>query len=239
MRLISLTLSLLLVFGCNHNLPAPVYERSPSFDRRVPDAYEVQVGDSLYAIAWRYQLNVNSIAEFNDLKPPYLLRPGKILRLKISRPEPPQKKMTVTNNVNKGITRAVVDKKTKNDAAFWSKPVKSEPTQKFGKTSSGVDYMLSDGEKIRASSSGVVVYAGTGLRGYISLVIIKHDSNWLSAYCMNLPYSVAEGDQVLLGESIAVNKSPENLTGKFHFEVRYKGRPIDPVPLFGRKIQPP
>ena len=239
MRLISLTLSLLLFFGCNHNLPAPVYEHSPSFDRRVPDAYEVQAGDSLYAIAWRYQLDVNSIAEFNDLKPPYLLRPGKILRLKITRREPTQKKMAVTNNVNKGITRASLDKKTKNDAAFWSKPVKSEPIQKFGKTSSGVDYMLSDGETIRASSSGVVVYAGTGLRGYMSLVIIKHDSDWLSAYGMNLPYSIAEGDKVLVGESIAVNKSPEKLTGKFHFEVRYNGQPVDPLPLFGRKLQSP
>ena len=239
MRLISLTLSLLLFFGCSHNLPAPVYEHSPSFDRRVPDAYEVQVGDSLYAIAWRYQLNVNSIAEFNDLKPPYLLRPGKILRLKITRRESKQKKIAVTNNVNKGITRASVDKKTQNDAAFWSKPVKSEPIQKFGKTSSGVDYMLLDGETIRASSSGVVVYAGTGLRGYMSLVIIKHDSDWLSAYGMNLPYSIAEGDKVLVGESIAVNKSPEKLTGKFHFEVRHNGQPVDPLPLFGRKLQSP
>jgi lipoprotein NlpD len=184
-------------------------------------------------------LNVNSIAEFNDLKPPYLLRPGKILRLKITRRESKQKKIAVTNNVNKGITRASVDKKTQNDAAFWSKPVKSEPIQKFGKTSSGVDYMLLDGETIRASSSGVVVYAGTGLRGYMSLVIIKHDSNWLSAYGMNLPYSIAEGDKVLVGESIAVNKSPEKLTGKFHFEVRYNGQPVDPLPLFGRKLQSP
>lgn len=237
MRIVAAALSLFWVFGCVHNSPAPVYERSPSFDRRVPDTYEVQLGDSLYSIAWRYQLDVNSIAKFNDLKPPYLLRPGEVLSLEATRSGTPPKEIAV-NNVNKGISLAGVEKNTKKDTAFWSKPVKSEPVQKFGKKNSGVDYVLSDGEKIRASSSGVVVYAGSGLRGYISLVIIKHNADWLSAYGMNVPYSVKEGDRVLLGDSIAVHNSTGNLTGKFHFEVRHKGQPIDPLPLFATQIQP-
>ena len=234
-RFLFLTFSLSLIFGCIPNTPAPVYERSPSFDRHVPETYVVKVGDSLYSIAWRYQLDVNSIAEFNDVKPPYLLRPGDILVLSNARKEVSKAKGTLPNDVT-NRPKPGLHRNNKSEGDLWSYPVETQPTEQFSKKNTGLDYMLPDGETIRASSSGVVVYAGSGLRGYISLVIIKHNQEWLSAYGMNVPYSVKEGDSVVMGEPIAIHEAGANSSRKFHFEVRRNGKPVDPMALLSIKV---
>ena len=234
MRCLFLSFVLSSVVGCMPSTPAPVYERSPSFDRQVPETYVVKGGDSLYSIAWRYQLDVKSIAEFNDVKPPYLLRPGKTLVLSNTRKENSKPTGAVPSDIS-DEPKPGLRRNNKSERVLWSYPVETDPIEQFSKKNTGVDYLLLDGERILASSSGVVVYAGGGLRGYRSLVIIKHNQEWLSAYGMNVPYSVKEGDSVNLGQPIAIYDIGSNSSRKFHFEVRHNGKPVDPIVLLSTK----
>lgn len=46
-----------------------------------PNVYTVRSGDTLYAIAWRYGLDVNDLIQWNDIAEPGQLRPGQRIRL--------------------------------------------------------------------------------------------------------------------------------------------------------------
>jgi lipoprotein NlpD len=82
---------------------------------------------------------------------------------------------------------------------------------------------------VLASAPGRVVYAGSGLRGYGKLVIIKHNNTFLSAYAHNRDIVVKEGQQVTRGEKIAEMGSTDADQVKLHFEIRRLGRPMDPL----------
>jgi lipoprotein NlpD len=74
-----------------------------------------------------------------------------------------------------------------------------------------------------------VVYAGSGLRGYGKLLIIKHNENVLSAYAHNDNLVAAEGDFVKVGQKIAETGSSGTDRNKLHFEIRLDGKPVDPL----------
>ena len=82
---------------------------------------------------------------------------------------------------------------------------------------------------VMAASSGRVVYAGDGLRGYGNLVIIKHNNTWLSAYAHNENILVKEQQDVRKGQKIAEMGSSDADQVKLHFEVRRQGKPVDPA----------
>jgi lipoprotein NlpD len=85
-----------------------------------------------------------------------------------------------------------------------------------------------------AAAGGRVVYAGSGLRGYGKLVIIKHNNTWLSAYAHNENILVKEQQDVKKGQKIAEMGSSDTDQVKLHFEVRRQGKPVDPA-----KVLPP
>lgn len=80
-----------------------------------------------------------------------------------------------------------------------------------------------------AAADGKVVYAGSGLRGYGELVIIKHSANYLSAYGHNRKILVKEGQMVTRGQRIAEMGNTDADTVKLHFEIRKQGKPVDPA----------
>jgi lipoprotein NlpD len=82
---------------------------------------------------------------------------------------------------------------------------------------------------VLAASDGKVVYAGSGLRGYGELVIVKHNATFLSAYAHNRKILVKEGQQVTKGQKIAEMGNTDSETVKLHFEIRKQGKPIDPM----------
>lgn len=73
-----------------------------------------------------------------------------------------------------------------------------------------------------------MVYAGTGLRGYGKLVIVKHDNSFLSAYAHNQNLLVKEGQAVSKGQKIAELGDTDSDRPKLHFEIRRQGKPVDP-----------
>lgn len=121
----------------------------------------------------------------------------------------------------------------------WNWPTKGRVVQTFSAgddTRKGIWIQGQLGQKVNASESGKVVYAGNGLVGYGNLIIIKHDRSYLSAYGYNSKLLVKEGDEVRRGDVVAYMGTPN--TGAqpvLHFEVRRQGRPINPLPLLPRK----
>lgn len=93
----------------------------------------------------------------------------------------------------------------------------------------GIDISGSRGQPILATSGGRVVYAGNALRGYGNLIIIKHNDDYLSAYAHNDTMLVREQQEVSAGQKIATMGSTGTSSVRLHFEIRYKGKSVNPL----------
>ncbi len=95
----------------------------------------------------------------------------------------------------------------------------------------GLSLAGKDGDPVVAAADGRVVYAGAGLRGYGNLVIIKHNETYLSAYAHNRSLLVKEDQPVRRGQKIAEMGATDAERVQLHFEIRRRGKPIDPAKL--------
>jgi lipoprotein NlpD len=123
------------------------------------------------------------------------------------------------------------------DAGHWEWPTRGKLARGFASdgSSKGLDIAGEVGQIVVAAAGGRVVYSGSALKGYGELVIIKHDEQYLSAYGYNRRRLVEEGQQVLAGQPIAeLGEGPEQKP-LLHFEVRDRGRPVDPLPLLPKR----
>lgn len=100
-----------------------------------------------------------------------------------------------------------------------------DPRVKFN----GIDIAGRHGDQILSASNGKVVYVGNSLRGYGNLIIIKHDQDFLSAYAHNHKILVKEQQIVVKGQQIATMGNTDAKIVKLHFQVRFKGKPVDPL----------
>ncbi len=93
----------------------------------------------------------------------------------------------------------------------------------------GVDIAGNAGDPVLAAAEGKVVYAGSGLRGYGNLIILKHNNTYLTAYAHNQTLLVKEDQTVKRGQKIAEMGNSDADRVKLHFEVRKQGKPVDPT----------
>jgi lipoprotein NlpD len=116
-------------------------------------------------------------------------------------------------------------------AIDWVWPSSGKVVTGFSDTANlkGIDIAGKAGQPVVASAAGKVVYAGTGLRGYGKLVIVKHNATFLSAYAHNREILVKEGQQVTKGQRIAEMGNTDTDQVKLHFEIRQRGKPVDPL----------
>ena len=120
----------------------------------------------------------------------------------------------------------------------WQWPTSGNIIQGFSNTdggNKGIDISGSRGQAVKAAASGRVVYAGNALRGYGNLIIIKHNDDFLSAYAHNDKILVTDQQEVKAGQEIAKMGSSGTNTVKLHFEIRYKGKSVDPVRYLPRR----
>jgi lipoprotein NlpD len=92
----------------------------------------------------------------------------------------------------------------------------------------GIDIAGKAGQQVLAAGAGKVMYAGSGIRGYGNLVIVKHSNSLLSAYAHNRTILVKEGQSVNKGQMIAEMGDSDTDAVKLHFEIRQQGKPVDP-----------
>ena len=109
-------------------------------------------------------------------------------------------------------------------------PVEGKVSTNFADSKNkGVDFLGKPGQHIYAAAAGTVMYAGSGIRGYGNLVIIKHSNNFLSAYAHNQVIWVKEKQVITKGQKIAEMGNSDSDVVKLHFEIRQQGKPVDPM----------
>ncbi len=114
----------------------------------------------------------------------------------------------------------------------WRWPADGALVGRFGEGGSitaGIDIDGQKGQPVRAAGPGIVVYAGSGVRGYGNLILLKHNDQYLSAYAHNDSLRVSENDVVEAGEVIATMGDSDAESVRLHFEVRKDGQPQDPL----------
>ncbi|HCM6823387.1 murein hydrolase activator NlpD [Klebsiella quasipneumoniae] len=121
---------------------------------------------------------------------------------------------------------------TSSPISSWRWPTDGKVIENFSGAeggNKGIDIAGSKGQAIVATADGRVVYAGNALRGYGNLIIIKHNDDYLSAYAHNDTMLVREQQEVKAGQKIATMGSTGTSSTRLHFEIRYKGKSINPL----------
>lgn len=114
----------------------------------------------------------------------------------------------------------------------WQWPSEGRLTKTFASSKQGmkgISISNSRNTPVYAAAAGKVVYAGSGLRGYGNLIIIKHNYDYLSAYAHNDKLIIKENDQVKVGQKIAVMGDSGADSIRLHFDIRYRGKSVDPL----------
>ena len=254
---------LVLLAACGFPL-APVSEQStalrhPETPRHPETGYrEVRVGDTLYSIAWESGRDYRDLARWNRIAPPYVIKPGQKLRLfppagaeQANRPElkpspptsnqraavekAPEKKKAVVEKLPAPARQQVPAVSAKQLDWIW--PAEGTLLERYSANgpNKGIDIAGRKGQPVLAAAAGQVVYQGGGLRGYGQLIIIKHNADFLSAYAHCDRIYVKEGNVIKRGQKIADMGSSGADRAKLHFEVRYRGAPVDPQDYLPKK----
>ncbi|WP_045857576.1 murein hydrolase activator NlpD [Raoultella terrigena] len=121
---------------------------------------------------------------------------------------------------------------TSSPISSWRWPTDGKVIENFSGAeggNKGIDIAGSKGQAIVATADGRVVYAGNALRGYGNLIIIKHNDDYLSAYAHNDTMLVREQQEIKAGQKIATMGSTGTSSTRLHFEIRYKGKSVNPL----------
>jgi murein DD-endopeptidase MepM/ murein hydrolase activator NlpD len=95
----------------------------------------------------------------------------------------------------------------------------------------GINIAVPEGTPVKAAEAGVVTYAGSEVKGYGNLVLVRHDNGYVSAYAHNGSLHVKRGERVNRGQVIATSGQTGNVTSpQLHFELRKGQAPVDPLP---------
>ncbi|MEO8924740.1 MAG: peptidoglycan DD-metalloendopeptidase family protein [Caldimonas sp.] len=220
--------------------------------------YMVKPGDTLIRIGLDNGQNWKDLVRWNSLDNPNLIEVGQTLRvvppgtdptMSASRPvtttrvEPRPLETKPAGTTTASATPiasaaaapppppAATPKEGDDDVA-WGWPVSSPVAQPFDESrNKGLIFRGKAGDPVLAAADGRVVYAGSGLRGYGNLVILKHNATYLTAYAHNQTLLVKDDQTVRKGQKIAEMGSTDADSVQLHFEIRKQGKPIDPAKL--------
>jgi lipoprotein NlpD len=217
---------------------------------RGPGWYTVKLSDTLYSIAWRYGLDSQQLANWNQIDLNEPIYPGQ--RLRLLKPH-----NQATPAISAGVVVEATGNKSSSSAVSSSKPAQGNTSQQaalpdpgkwiwptVGKPLNtflasrldrrGIDIAGKRGQAVLAVADGKVVYSGNGLAGYGNLIIIKHSETYLSAYAYCEQRLVEEGMSVKAGKKVATMGSKDNVA-QLHFEIRRNGKPVDPLKYLPRQ----
>jgi murein DD-endopeptidase MepM/ murein hydrolase activator NlpD len=113
-------------------------------------------------------------------------------------------------------------------------PVRGRVIAAFGPKSNGVqndgiNLAVPEGTPIKAAEDGVVAYAGSELKGYGNLVLVRHPNGFVTAYAHASDILVKRGETVKRGQVIAHAGQTGSVTSpQLHFEIRKGATPVDP-----------
>lgn len=236
--------------------PAPEVKPLPGAENAgKPGYYTVKPGDTLIRIALDNGQNWRDLAKWNGIDNANRIEVGQVLRVvtpsvdaaavsarpvtsaKVeSRPldgKPPAASAPAATTAAASAPTATPPAAAgAEDEPPWGWPAAGAVAAGFDEVKNkGLVFTGKAGDPVLAAADGRVVYAGSGLRGYGNLVIIKHNTTYLTAYAHNQSLLVKEDQAVRKGQKIAEMGSSDADQVKLHFEVRKQGKPIDPAKL--------
>jgi lipoprotein NlpD len=240
--------------------PAPVVPLGPTVEAPVePGFYRVKPGDTLYGISRNVKQKPADLAKWNNLPESRQVNIGQLLRVAPPGtsvtasaaassasggskmppllPTPAQEKSAAQKPAAEKPAaseehQSAVAANAPKGTFVW--PVHGEVVRKFGASGNkGIDIEGKVGTPVKAAAGGKVVYAGSGLRSYGRMIIVKHSNDYLTAYAYNEKLLVKEGDTVKQGATIADMGTGPSGAPALHFEVRKSGAAVDPMPLLG------
>ncbi len=203
---------------------------------------KAEKGDTLYGLSKQYGVSVDRLAQLNQLKKPYVIQPGQTIFLKplnsgarapstVTTKKPEQSRSRTGSN-KPANTKSPAQSISWPKTVHWQRPANGKVIKKFNRRrndAKGIDIAGKEGNAIKASADGKVVYSGNGLISYGNLIIIKHNKTFLSAYAYNRKLLVKEGDVVRAGQQIAEMGHKDKKHPMLHFEIRKNGKPVDPL----------
>ncbi|MBX3682583.1 MAG: peptidoglycan DD-metalloendopeptidase family protein [Thauera sp.] len=233
--------------------PAPAAAVAPA-----SGYHTVRPGDTLLGIARQYGVTLPDLVAWNRITDPDQIHVGQSLRVSpsastgsiagaggaIATPIPSTGSATVPTVREPVGGRAPVTEPAAVESpppaaaeappstmsGQWRWPASGSVIAGFNEASNkGLDIGGAVGEPVYAAAAGKVVYAGSGLRGYGKLIVIKHNQEYNSVYAHNDKLLVKEDDQVAQGQKIAELGSSEADRPKLHFEIRKQGKAVDPT----------
>ncbi|WP_377154763.1 peptidoglycan DD-metalloendopeptidase family protein [Roseateles sp. UC29_93] len=241
--------------------PAPESKPLPGAENAgKPGYYTVKPGDTLIRIAMDNGQGWRDVARWNGMDNPNLVEVGQVLRVippgldpnaATTRPLTTSKVETrpldgkspapatttaaaaSSSSPASGAATPAAPAVTKDDDDIsWGWPASGAVAAGFDEVrNKGMAFSGKAGDPVFAAADGRVMYAGAGLRGYGNMIIIKHSTNYLTAYAHNQTLLVKEDQVVRKGQKIAEMGSSDADSVKLHFEVRKQGKPIDPSKL--------
>ena len=233
-------------------------------DAGKPGYYTVKPGDTLIRIGLDNGQNWRDVARWNSIDNPNLIEVGQVLRVAppamaadaagaVSRPvavaTPAMTRLPETRPGAASVPSApastlsamptpgvMTTPRAADDDLGWGWPASGAVAAGFeeGK-SKGLVITGKAGDAVLAAADGRVVYAGSGLRGYGNLIIIKHNETYLTAYAHNQALLVKDDQAVRRGQRIADMGASDAERVQLHFEIRRLGKPIDPVRLLPQR----
>lgn len=199
-------------------------------------------GETLYFIAWRFGLDYQELAKRNGLAAPYHVKVGEKIYLQGMVPaSKTAHKKAITAKVGKKTTakKSTAPTHPAEETQYnfarvkkWLRPAQGTIIHNFSALNKGVDIAGREGEPVRATAAGEIVYAGDGLRSYGNLLLIKHNDEYISAYAHNERLLVKEGQFVQAGQEIATMGKTGTNRVMLHFELRKRGKPVNPLHYF-------
>lgn len=227
-----------------------------SNDAKEP-SYTVKPGDTLMRISLETGQSWRDIARWNNIDNPNLIEVGQTLRVgplpsevAAVAPKPVVPSKVETRPLDSKPASAPVSgaasgtvpaantlpppplTREGDDNVDWAWPASGPVIGQFDDSrNKGLAIGGKEGDPVLAAADGRVVYAGSGLRGYGNLVIVKHNGTYLTAYAHNQTLLVKEDQVVRKGQKIAEMGSSDADRVKLHFEIRRQGKPVDPAKL--------
>jgi lipoprotein NlpD len=228
-----------------------VVRNGSNFNRGRPTSHFVGSGDTLFSIAFQYDLDFRSLAIANGLNPPYTIFVDQEINLDLNNIVSVGSAVSTANLGtavgNNSVARARAGGGTSGSvlrqpvtstprAISWQWPHPGRLVRGFQSgISKGLDISGNVGDAVLAAGDGDVVYSGSGIQGSGDLIIVRHSDRYLSAYAHNSRMLVNVGSRVRAGEKIAEVGENSSGVAMLHFEIREAGDSVDPSRLLPSK----
>ena len=179
--------------------------------------YIVEKGDTLYSIARKHNIDVDSLLQRNELEKNSIIRPGQNIRIPVLIDN--TREIAPTKVVQTSSSAAV-----KNSSYYW--PVNGEMEKLSGKLQ-GSKISANLGDIVYSVSSGQVVWEGP-YRGFGRVVFIESGSGYVYVYGGNEKINVSVGDDVQPGSAIGeIGLNVYEGKAAMFFAVYKDGKPVD------------